>query len=83
MLPCDQLLAQRDGLARQYNLAVDVKPAFSDPALGFGPFTPDIRSKPKRDRDRAIGEIDAMNRSITRRDCGKADKQNKPLALPG
>lgn len=82
-VPCDQLLAQRDGLARQYNLAVDVKPTFSDPALGFGPFTPDIRSKSKRDRDRAIGEIDAMNRSIVRRDCGRPDKQSKAVASPG
>lgn len=81
-VPCDQLLAQRNGLAQQYNLSTQVKPTFSNPAMGFGPFTPDIRSKSKRDIDRATGEIDAMNRSIDRRDCGKPDEQKK-LLLPG
>jgi hypothetical protein len=81
-VPCDQLLAQRDGLARQYNLSPTVKPTFSNPAMGFGPFTPDVRSKAQRDTDKATGEIDAMNRSIGRRDCGKPDKQKK-FSLPG
>ena len=81
-IPCDQLLAQRNGLAQQYHLPVDIKPTFSNPAMGFGPFTPDIRSKSQRDTDKATGEIDAMNRSIDRRDCGKPDKQKK-FALPG
>ncbi|TIS56070.1 MAG: hypothetical protein E5W82_04345 [Mesorhizobium sp.] len=80
-VPCDQLLAQRNGLAQQYHLSVDAKPSFSNPAMGFGPFTPDMRSKAKRDADQASGKIDAMNRSITRRECGKPAKQNK-LALP-
>jgi hypothetical protein len=74
---CDELLAQRDGLAQQYHLPVTVKPSFSNPAMGFGPFTPDMRSRTRRDTDRAIGEIDAMNRSIERRDCVKPDKQEK------
>ncbi|TIN20272.1 MAG: hypothetical protein E5Y31_23220 [Mesorhizobium sp.] len=64
-VPCNQLLAQRNGLVQQYNLP-----------------TPDMRSKAKRDTDRASGEIDAMNRSIDRRECGQSDKQKK-LALPG
>ena len=81
-VPCDQLLAQRNGLAQQYNLATKAKPTFSNPAMGFGPFTPDMRSKAKRDTDKASGEIDAMNRSIDRRDCGQPDKQKK-IALPG
>lgn len=81
-VPCDQLLAQRNGLAQQYNLPVTVKPTFSNPAMGFGPFTPDMRSKAKRDSDKASGEIDAMNRSLERRDCGKPDNQKKKLALP-
>ena len=70
-MPCDQLLAQRNGLAQQYHLSTDAKPSFSNPAMGFGPFTPDMRSKSKRDTDQASGKIDAMNRSIARRDCGK------------
>lgn len=81
-VPCDQLLAQRNGLAQQYHLSTEAKPTFSNPAMGFGPFTPDMRSKAKRDADQATGEIDAMNRSIDRRDCGHPDKQKK-LALPG
>jgi hypothetical protein len=81
-VPCDELLAQRDGLAQQYNLSTQVKPTFSNPAMGFGPFTPDIRSQRQRDIDRATGEIDAMNRSINRRDCGKPDEQKK-FGLPG
>ncbi|MER9232022.1 hypothetical protein NKI56_07935 [Mesorhizobium sp. M0622] len=76
-VPCDQLLAQRNGLAQQYHLPVDAKPSFSNPAMGFGPFTPDTRSKAKRDADQASGKIDAMNRSIARRECGKPAKQNK------
>jgi hypothetical protein len=34
------------------------------------------------DAEQPCGRIDAMNRSITRRECGKPAKQNK-LALPG
>jgi hypothetical protein len=81
-VPCDQLLAQRNGLAQQYNLPTTAKPTFSNPAMGFGPFTPDMRSKAKRDSDKASGEIDAMNRSIERRDCGKP-KKKETFALPG
>ncbi|MEP6566659.1 MAG: hypothetical protein ABJB10_16130 [Mesorhizobium sp.] len=81
-VPCDQLLAQRNGLAQQYKLAVDAKPTFSNPAMGFGPFTPDVRSKNQRDIDQATGRIDAMNRSITRRECDKPAKNTK-FALPG
>lgn len=80
-VPCDQLLAQRNALAQQYNLPTTAKTTFSNPAMGFGPFTPDVRSKAKRDLDQATGEIDAMNRSIERRDCGQPDKQKK-FALP-
>ena len=80
-VPCDQLLAQRNGLAQQYHLSQNAKPTFSNPAMGFGPFMADIRSKNQRDIDAASGRIDAMNRSITRRDCGKPAKQTK-LTLP-
>ena len=81
-VPCDQLLAQRNGLAQQNNLPVTAKPTFYNPAMGFGPFTPDMRSKAQRDSDKAAGDIDAMNRSIERRDCGKQDNQKKKFALP-
>ncbi|RRH98801.1 hypothetical protein EH240_18815 [Mesorhizobium tamadayense] len=81
-VPCDQLLANRNALAQQNNLPVTAKPTFSNPAMGFGPFTPDMRSKAQRDSDKASGEIDAMNRSIERRDCGKPKKKDK-LELPG
>ena len=81
-VPCDQLLAQRNGLAQQYHLSTKAKPTFSNPAMGFGPFMPDMRSKAKRDADKATGQIDAMNRSIDRRDCGQPNKQKK-LSLGG
>lgn len=76
-VPCDQLIAQRNALAEQNNLPTTAKTTFSNPAMGFGPFTPDIRSKARRDADQAAGQIDAMNRSIERRDCGKPAKKNK------
>ncbi|OHV77554.1 hypothetical protein [Mesorhizobium sp. ORS 3428] len=79
-VPCDQLVANRNALAQQYNLPITAKPTFSNPAMGFGPFTPDLRSKARRDSDRASGQIDAMNRSIDRRECGKPKKK---LELPG
>jgi hypothetical protein len=82
-VPCGQLLAQRNALAQQHNLSTKAKPAFSNPAMGFGPFMPDVRSKAKQDTDKATGEMDAMNRSIDRRDCGKPDEQKKKLGLPG
>jgi hypothetical protein len=81
-VPCDQLVAQRNALAQQHHLPLDAKPTFSNPAMGFGPFMPDYRSKARRDAEQASGRIDAMNRSIDRRECGKPAKQNK-LALPG
>jgi hypothetical protein len=81
-VPCDQLLAQRNQLAQQYHVSPTAKPTFSDPAMGFGPFMLDGRSKSTKDAEAASGRIDAMNRSITRRDCGKPAKQTK-LTLPG
>jgi hypothetical protein len=70
-VPCDQLLAQRNELAQRYHLSQDAKPAFSDAPMGFGPFTPDARSKNQRDVEQASGRIAAMSRSIARRQCGK------------
>ena len=80
-VPCDRLLAQRNGLAQQYRLSRDAKPSFSNPAVGLGPFTPDVRSKTQREIEQASGRIDAMNRSIARRECGKPAKQTE-LGLP-
>ncbi|RUU27853.1 hypothetical protein EOD08_21755 [Mesorhizobium sp. M6A.T.Ca.TU.002.02.2.1] len=80
-VPCDQLLAQRNELAQRYRLSQDAKPSFSDPGVGLGPFTPDVRSKTQRDVEQASGRIDAMNRSIARRECGEPAKQTK-LGLP-
>ncbi|TPN89604.1 hypothetical protein FJ987_08860 [Mesorhizobium sp. CU2] len=81
-VPCDQLIAQRNALAQQSNLPVTAKTTFSNPAMGFGPFMPDTRSKAERDRNKASGQIDAMNRSIERRDCGKP-KKKESFGLPG
>ncbi|UVK43481.1 hypothetical protein BPNPMPFG_005282 [Mesorhizobium sp. AR07] len=79
-VPCNQLLARRNGLAQQYHLSAQAKPKFSNPAMGFGPFIPDMRSKAERDTDKATGEMDAMNRSIDRRACGQPRKK---LSLGG
>ena len=81
-VPCDQLIANRNTLAQQSNLPVTAKATFSNPAMGLGPFTPDMRSKAQRDTDKASGEIEAMNRSIERRDCGKP-KKKESFGLPG
>jgi hypothetical protein len=35
----------------------------------MGPLTPDVRSERRRKAEAARGEIDAMNRSLTRRKC--------------
>jgi len=41
-----------------------------------------MRSKAQHASNKASGEIDAMNRSIDRRDCGKP-KKKETLGLPG
>jgi hypothetical protein len=66
---CEALLTQRNQLAQRYNLPVNAKPVFTDQPMGLGPFIPDVRSSRRRDVERASGEIDAMNRSLTRRKC--------------
>ena len=70
-VPCAQLTQQRDALAARYALGKDARPVFTEPPAGFGPFTPDTRSKHRREAERASGEIAAMNRSIVRRQCEK------------
>ena len=71
-VPCSQLLARRGQLTRQYQLPEDAKPVFAEPPVGLGLVLPDMRSRQRRDAERAAGEIDAMNRSLIRRQCIKA-----------
>lgn len=66
---CKQLLAERNALAARYGLSQDAKPVFSSAPTGFGTVLPDMRGAQKRDADQASGRIDAMNRSLIRRDC--------------
>jgi hypothetical protein len=66
---CAALLAERDQLAQRYGLPTDAKPVFAKSALGLGPIMPDIRSDRRRQAEKARGQIDAMNRSLTRRRC--------------
>ena len=74
-VPCPQLLAQRNGLMQRYQLPSDAKPVFSNAPTGFGTVLPDMRSSRQRDIQKARGEIDAMNRSIVRRQCEKPAKK--------
>lgn len=73
-VPCNRLLAQRNRLMRLHQLPRDAKPVFSNPPAGLGVLLPDIRSRHERDAEKASGEIDAMNRSLVRRQCVKAPK---------
>jgi hypothetical protein len=66
---CATLLAERDQLARRYNLPTDAKPVFAKSPMGLGPITPDVRSERRREIETASGQIDAMNRSLARRKC--------------
>ncbi len=68
-VPCETLFMHRDALAAQYGLPRDAKPVFVQQPYGTGPLTPDIRSEHRRKAETARGEIDAMNRSLTRRKC--------------
>lgn len=66
---CDTLFMHRDTLAAQYGLPLDARPVFVRQPYGMGPLTPDVRSERRRKAEAARGEIDAMNRSLTRRKC--------------
>lgn len=68
-VPCKQLLARRNGLSQRFNLPKDAKPTFTEVPTGTGPLLPDIRPQRQRDAEKAAGEIDAMNRSLIRRQC--------------
>jgi len=66
---CKQLIAQRDGLAKANGLTSNAKPVFAETPLGLGPVLPDIRSAKRQSSDKASAQIDAMNRSLIRRQC--------------
>ncbi len=74
---CASLLSQRNALAQRNNLPLDAKPTFTNVPTGFGTVVPDIRSSSQRAAQKAAGEIDAMNRSMTRRQCAGAPKPAK------
>lgn len=68
---CAQLIAERNALAARHGLSQTVQrtPRTEAMFMGVGPFIPDLRGEETRERGLAIGQIDAMNRSITRRAC--------------
>jgi len=68
---CPQLIGERNALAAQYGLSQTVErtPATESRFMGVGPLVPDLRGEDVRQRNLAIGQIDAMNRSLTRRAC--------------
>ena len=68
-IACEPLLAERNALAARHGLPQDARPAFSGTPTGLGAVVPDIRTANKREADRAAGRIDAMNRSLIRRQC--------------
>lgn len=71
---CGSLLAERDALVKRYHLPVDAKPVFTDVPTGLGAVLPDIRSARQREAQDAAGRVDAMNRSMARRQCAGAPR---------
>ena len=73
--PCPDLVAERNALLARYGDPAtkrdDEKPGSRPGYIPVGAATvvPDMRSQSERDRRVALGEIDAMNRSIKRRAC--------------
>lgn len=69
--PCPQLIAERNALAARHGLPVTIErtPRTESRFMGVGPLIPDLRGEAAREQGMAIGQIDAMNRSITRRAC--------------
>jgi hypothetical protein len=83
-VPCKTLISERDALVTTYgspgNLPADqqpgVRPILKQQPTGLFP-VPDFRSTATRERKKAYGKIEAMNRSINRRQCGKPKAQQK------
>lgn len=68
-IECKKLIAQRNAVAGTGGVATDAKPVFAETPLGLGPVLPDVRSTKQRSADQAAGQVDAMNRSLIRRQC--------------
>lgn len=70
-IACADLVRQRNALAARHGLARDVEraPQTETSMPGIGIIVPDVRSEAEREKARAIGEITAMNKSMTRRQC--------------
>jgi hypothetical protein len=72
-VPCEQLVAERDALAAQYDLPVDyrregtIERSRLLPDLDF--VSPDLRGASARQWDEARGRLSAINGSIRRRSC--------------
>ncbi|MVA98821.1 hypothetical protein GN330_16360 [Nitratireductor sp. CAU 1489] len=74
-IPCERLVAERDALAAEHGDPATLDPGEKPgarPALvptGFGTLVPDARSRDTKEHRKALGRIEAMDRSITRREC--------------
>lgn len=74
-LRCEELVARRNSLAARHGepelLEGGDKPGGRSAMLppGLGTLLPDARSSDTKERRKALGEIEAMDRSIKRRDC--------------
>jgi hypothetical protein len=83
-VPCKTLIAERDALVKTYGspegLPADqqpgVRPILKQQPTGLFP-VPDLRSTATRERKKAYGKIEAMDRSINRRQCGQPKAQKK------
>ncbi len=83
-VPCRTLIAERDGLVRTYGspggLPADqqpgIRPYLKQQPTGLMP-VPDFRSTSTREHKKAYGRIEAMDRSIERRQCGTPKKQQQ------
>jgi hypothetical protein len=83
-VPCKALMGRRDALVKTYGspegLPADqqpgVRPILKQQPTGLFP-VPDLRSTATRDRKKAYGKIEAMDRSINRRQCGSPKAQQK------
>lgn len=76
-VPCPELLAQRDALVARYgspDTPGEPKPGERPGylATGLGPILPDMRAPEVKARAQARGQIEAMNHSLTRRQCAGA-----------
>ncbi|HVW58007.1 MAG TPA: hypothetical protein VHC00_20225 [Rhizobiaceae bacterium] len=83
-VPCNTLISERNALVKTYGspegLPADqqpgVRPILKQQPTGLFP-VPDLRSNATRERKKAYGKIEAMDRSINRRQCGKPKAQQK------